>query len=358
MPPIFKTIKMPNRAAWRHAVRMTAAALIAYLATGMVGFHHGYWAVITCLVIVQGSLGATISAGLSRVAGTAAGALLGGIGALLPQLFPALPEWIILLLVIAPLALLASSKAIFRLAPLTGGLILLLAGTGNLGFAFSRVAEIALGTVIGVLASVFILPERATSVLVEHAASLLELLGGMAVVLLSGNDPQAHERIAIKIRGGFAQLQNDMKELENERNVRLLRSDPFPEELSRHLQRLRTDVNMLGRAVVSDGEVGHAELAERIRTIFLNYAAVLRHRAELPDAEQVSGLVLDGASTGPLGFALLTLQAELKALNETLRQQEVAEEADGKSWIHALIAEDGLLRSLFRRRHFQRGGDR
>jgi hypothetical protein len=260
--------------------------------------------------------------------------------------------------VIAPLALLASSKAIFKLAPLTGGLVLLLAGTGSLGFAFSRVAEIALGTVIGVLASVFVLPERATSVLIAHTASLLDLLGSMAVVLLSGNDPATHERIAKQLRNGFAQIQSDMKELENERNVRLLRSDPFPEQLSRHLQRLRTDVNMLGRAVVSDGEVVHAELAERIRSIFSDYAAVLRDHADLPDAEHVSSLVLEGASTGPLGFALLTLQGELKSLNETLRQQQFAEEEDRTSWIHALTGQNGLIRTLLRRRHFQGGSDR
>jgi len=149
-----------------------------------------------------------------------------------------------------------------------------------------------------------------------------------------------------------------MKELENERNVRLLRSDPFPEQLSRHLQRLRTDVNMLGRAVVSDGEAVHAELAERIRSIFSTYAAVLKEHAELPDAGQLGGLVLEGASAGPLGFALLTLQSELKALNETLRQQQLAEEEDRKSWIRSLIGADGLVRTLLRRRHFQGGGDR
>ena len=148
--------------------------------------------------------------------GTAAGAIAGGIGALLLHVVPAIPQWIILLAVIAPLAVLASSKAIFRLAPLTGALVLLLAGTASLGFALSRVAEIALGTIIGVLFSLFFLPERATAVLVERAAAILETLGGFAVVLLSSPDSPDHERIALKIRGLFAQLQNDLKEVEQE----------------------------------------------------------------------------------------------------------------------------------------------
>ncbi len=301
---------------------MTSAALLAYAATGLVGLNHGYWAVITCLVIVQGSLGATISAGLARVAGTAVGAIVGGIGALVPLMVHGVPEWVVLLLVIAPLALLASSRAIFRLAPLTGGLVLLLAGSSSLGFALSRIAEIALGTVIGVLASLFVLPERATAILAERAASLLEQLGAYTVVLLSPDNAQAHERAALKIRGGFALLQNDLKEVENERSAHLLRSDPFPERLSRHLQRLRTDVNMLGRCSASEGKELHAELAEQIRRLFESYAAVLRHRAALPPGQHLDDVMLGNTSDTPLGFALLTLQAEFKALRETLEQWE------------------------------------
>ena len=70
----------PNRAGWHQVVRMVLAALLAYLGTALVGLHHGYWAVITCLIIVQGSLGATIGAGIMRLAGTAAGVVLGGFG--------------------------------------------------------------------------------------------------------------------------------------------------------------------------------------------------------------------------------------------------------------------------------------
>ena len=50
-------------------------------------------------------------------------------------------------------------------------------------------------------------PERATAVLVERAAAILETLGGFAVVLLTDSSSPEHERIALKIRGNFAQLQ-------------------------------------------------------------------------------------------------------------------------------------------------------
>ena len=322
MRRLYEALKLPDPASWRQAVRVTSAAILAYGATGLVGLQHGYWAVITCLVIVQGSLGATINAGLTRVAGTAAGAVVGGMGALFLRLYVGVPEWIVLLIVIIPLALLASSKALFRLGPLTGALVLLLAGSGSMGFAFSRVAEIALGTLIGVLVSVFVLPERATAILVEHAASILEQLAALTLVVLTGDDPQAHDRVALKLRAGFAQLQNDLKEVHNERNAHLLRTDTFPERLLRHLQRLRTDVSMLGRAAgPGASQDPHLELAERIKQHFLSYAAALRYHTELPEEPQLNDLLVAGTSDSPLAFALLTLQVEFRALHEILQQR-------------------------------------
>ena len=297
---------------------MTLAALLAYLSTGLVGLHQGYWAVITCLVIVQGSLGATISAGVARVAGTAVGAVIGGIGVLLLRMYWGLPEWMILLIVIIPLSLLAASRSIFRLAPLTGALVLLVAGSSNLTFALSRVAEIVLGSAIGVLVSLFVLPQRATSVLIEHAASILEQLGELSVVLLSGADAHARERIAEKLRAAFAQIQNDMKEVENERGARLLRNDPFPERLSRHLQRLRTDVNMLGRAVPlhADG-INSTELATSIKLQFIASADTLRSHAKTTRHEGVEPVDYRRFSRNPL-WALHLQLCNRNSLNWTV----------------------------------------
>jgi len=313
-------LPLPNRAGWRQAIRMTLAALLAYLGTELVGLQQGYWAVITCLIIVQGSLGATISAGIARVAGTAAGAVMGGVGVLLLRLHLGLPEWVILLIVIIPLALLVASRPIFRLAPLTGALVLLLAGSSDLAFAFSRIAEIALGCGIGVLVSLFVLPERATSVLLGHAAAILDELGAFAAILLGSAEPVTRERGAAKLRAAFAQIQNDMKEVDNERAARLLRSDPFPERLVRHLQRLRTDVNMLGRAVAprSGGE-NLAGLADLLKRQFEASAAVLRTHAISETHEPLDELMKAAEAETPLGFALATLQNELAELRQALK---------------------------------------
>ncbi len=314
----------PNRAGWHQVVRMVLAALLAYLGTALVGLHHGYWAVITCLIIVQGSLGATIGAGIMRLAGTAAGVVLGGFGVLLLRL--GLPEWGVLLIVIAPAAVLVASKPVFRFAPFTAALVLLLAGTGDFGFALDRVAEIGLGCGIGVLVSLLVLPERATAVLVDHAAAILEALGAFAVVLLVENDPAARQRLEWNMRNAFAQLQNDLKEVQHERSVLLLRSDPFPEQLVRHLQRLRTDVNMLGRAVVQAvAPDGHAELGAGIRTRFNLLGAALRGRTALRPPDPLDPVRPEETAASPMDFAIATLQHELDELHQTLNARAAPE---------------------------------
>jgi uncharacterized membrane protein YccC len=306
----------PSRAGWYQVVRMVVAALLAFLGTGLVGLHHGYWAVITCLIIVQGSLGATIGAGILRLAGTAAGVVLGGFGVFLLKL--QLPEWLVLLMVIAPAAMLVASKPVFKLAPFTAALVLLLAGTGDFTFAVGRVAEIALGCGIGILVSLLVLPERATGVLVNHAAAILEQLGEFAVMLLDGQDAPARQRFEWKIRDAFAQLQNDLKEVAHERSLLLLRSDPFPEQLVRHLQRLRTDVNMLGRAVAEPVQDAHAELGAGILRRFKTLASALRGRTVAGAQDRLDDATAQGSGAAPLGFAIATLQQELDELRETL----------------------------------------
>src|SRR5260221_8833138 len=77
----FFRVPLPTRPVWRQAVRMTVAALLAYLGTVWLGLAEGYWAVITCLVIVQSTLGGTLNAAVSRITGTVAGGVLGGLAA-------------------------------------------------------------------------------------------------------------------------------------------------------------------------------------------------------------------------------------------------------------------------------------
>ena len=97
------------------------AAVLAYLGTAWFGLPEGYWAVITRLVIVQGLLGATLDAGISRTYGTVVGGVPGGAGAWVHARF-GLPVGWTLGIVVAPLALLAARSTRYRLAPVTAAL--------------------------------------------------------------------------------------------------------------------------------------------------------------------------------------------------------------------------------------------
>src|SRR5262249_7174463 len=112
------------RSELRLVVRAAAAAIVAFLLAEGFGLPQSYWAVVTALIVVQLSLGGTIAAGLDRLAGTLAGGIFGAVAALAGKALAA-PQVIVLLLTVAPLALLAALRPNFRLASVTAVIVLL-----------------------------------------------------------------------------------------------------------------------------------------------------------------------------------------------------------------------------------------
>jgi uncharacterized membrane protein YccC len=97
---------------------------------------QSYWAVFTALIIVQGSVGGTLAAGLDRFIGTLAGAVLGAAVALTGE-FWHVPQVLLLLLAVAPVALLAAIRPSFRIAPVTAAILLLINQSINIPTLFS-----------------------------------------------------------------------------------------------------------------------------------------------------------------------------------------------------------------------------
>src|SRR5919109_1292642 len=64
----------------RLAVRVTTAAVLAFALAKLLGFAHGYWAVITAIIVMQTSVGGSLKAAVDRLLGTMAGALYGAAG--------------------------------------------------------------------------------------------------------------------------------------------------------------------------------------------------------------------------------------------------------------------------------------
>jgi Fusaric acid resistance protein-like len=66
-----------HRAEITLSLRITVAGLIALALGELLGVKQVYWAVLTAVIVMQARVGGSLKATIDRLAGTAAGALLG-----------------------------------------------------------------------------------------------------------------------------------------------------------------------------------------------------------------------------------------------------------------------------------------
>ena len=148
----------------RHGMRITVAGLASYALAEWLQLPQGYWAVFTAVLVVQGSVGGSWKAAVDRLAGTLLGAIYGAIVAGLIPHGDAVALGIALAISLTPLSLLAAFNPAYRVAPITA--IILLLGSagvteGPILAAILRTIEVALGSLLGVIVSIFVLPARA-----------------------------------------------------------------------------------------------------------------------------------------------------------------------------------------------------
>jgi uncharacterized membrane protein YccC len=326
---------------WRMVVRALVAASLSLVIADWLGLPQSYWAVITTLIIVQGSLGGTLGAGLDRIVGTLAGAAL-GIAAALARGFWPLPEIMLLVLAVAPVALLAAIRPSFRVAPVTAAIVLL-ASSGTvspIAAALYRVVEIGLGTVVGIVVSLLVLPSRARQICFERSAELLGDLAQLLALLLRPPDAAwqgSVDRLNERIRSALGKVATAAQEARREHTTRMA-DEPVPERLVRTLRRLRIDVVFVGRATAPGAldwqRLGPAlgTLADNFRAALEALAATLRqmHPAPAPGLVEISLADLDGAIAalrsaieagereGVLPFVVETLRRDLGDLADAL----------------------------------------
>lgn len=176
------------------ALRMTASTLTAFGLASAFGLPQGFWAVITALIVVQGNVGGSLKVAFDRFAGSVCGAVYGGAVAFAIPHGGALSRAVALIVAVAPLSVLAASSAGFRVAPITAIIVLLgTAGAtlGPLGFALDRILEVGLGCAVGLLASVLVVPARASRSLLDAAARVTRLLAQQLEMLgqTAGHSP-------------------------------------------------------------------------------------------------------------------------------------------------------------------------
>src|SRR5580704_18537138 len=63
----------------KQAVKTAIAGAISLAITNLFHLPEGYWAAISALIVMQSNVGATLNASRTRLAGTAVGAVVGGL---------------------------------------------------------------------------------------------------------------------------------------------------------------------------------------------------------------------------------------------------------------------------------------
>jgi uncharacterized membrane protein YccC len=213
--------------------------------------------VLTAVVVLQMSAGGSIRASVDYVLGTFAGAVYASIlSILIPHTTP-LAMAGVLALAIAPLAYMAARSPVFRVAPFTALIVLLLAGQfkeGPVTAAAIRLFEVAFGGVVAIAVSLLILPERAHNVGRRQAVEALHRLVQTLPRLLCGLSGNAKLEVisTLQDQAGAAvtALAQTLAEEEHERLFRVGSLEDL-RPLSRTLLRLRHDLVIIGRAAAT-----------------------------------------------------------------------------------------------------------
>ena len=296
---------MNNPAAWlsRHrvelrlALRITVAGLIAFALAHLMDLPQGYWAVLTAVIVVQANVGGSLKAASDRLIGTLAG---GAYGVVIVSLLPGSGvAWrgIALALLLVPLAVAAALRPGLRVAPVTAIIVLLGTTSQTIGLlpsTLDRVIEIALGSGIAFVVSLFVLPTRAHSQLAEAAADALDLLAELVAALLAEKpDSERSQALYRPIRASLARLDIFAEEARRER-ASLLSGEPDPEPVLRTVRRLRHDLVMVDRATREPRAESVAgplapslnDLTAALVSFLHETAEAFRHRHPAPDLEK------------------------------------------------------------------------
>jgi uncharacterized membrane protein YccC len=242
------------RAETRLALRLTIAAVLAYWVGAGFGFAQSYWAVFTAIIVMQANLGGSLKATVERLLGTMGGSAWGLLVCLIEPPRDGIALSLCLVLVVGPLAILAAVRPTFRVAPVTGVIVLMSVFQGRASAAmtaFDRTLEIALGSIIALVVSLVVFPARAHRDLMDIAARALLLMRAeilqLAEILLGQETRAALSPLQQRLRDQVVRADVVTGEAERERASHLW-DGPDLRPLTRMLWRLRGDFAVIARA--------------------------------------------------------------------------------------------------------------
>lgn len=302
----------PRRTQLGLAIRVTVAATAAYALATALHLLLPLWAVLTSLIVTQMSVGRSLKATRDYMLGTIGGAIYGGAIAITLPYSSEAGLLGLLVLAVAPLALVAAIYPNLSTATVTAVIVLLVPTMHHadpLASAIDRVSEVSVGAITGLLVSFLVLPSRAARQIRASAAKLLELIAEAFTELLAGltrgRDNDALHRIQDGIGTAIVDMNAIGAEAERERSARLS-SGPDTGPLLRTILRLRHDVVMIGRATVVPLPVEvQVRLAAPLAEIGAAIARFLKSAAEA---------LREGAGAPPIHPVHLALQHYAEAV--------------------------------------------
>jgi hypothetical protein len=265
-----------HRGKLQFGLRMTVAALLSYALGEAIGLTQVYWAVLSSVIVIQGSVGGSVRAGLYRLVGTVGGAFWGAVVAgLMPHGNPGALA-LALLVAIAPLSIVTAFRIDYRVAPITAIIVLMgaaLQQAAPFSAALERVFEITLGSAVAVAVALFLFPARAHALFAlsagEAVADMARIVSMLAGAHGQGVDREALLKLQLRCSAAIAKADSRAAEAKVERANRLA-DRPDSEPLSRTLRRLRHDMAMLARALVTP-------FPEAMRDPFVNELTAILH---------------------------------------------------------------------------------
>jgi uncharacterized membrane protein YccC len=235
------------------SLRVTVAAILALVAAQTADLPLPLWAVLTAVIVTQMSVGRSLKATGDYLVGTVGGAVYGGAVALLIPHTTEVALLLVLLVAVAPLALVAAMRPNMSVLPITAIIVLLVptfSPTGPLGSAINRLLEVGLGAITGLLVSFIVLPSSAHRQMRQAAARTLDRMAGAMVDLVTGLSRGLTNDDLHRLQDGIGQALVEIDavgtEAERERTARLS-SQPDTGPLRRTLVRLRHDLVIVGR---------------------------------------------------------------------------------------------------------------
>src|SRR3954469_24863401 len=172
----------------RLALRITLAGLLGYFLCRLFGLSQTYQAVLTGVIVIQGSVGASLKAVMDRFFGSLGGALWAILVVFALQNLHQFHTVIVIIIVLVPMALLAAFKPAYRAAPATAIILLLspAAISGPMAPGIQRMFGIGLGCLAAIIVALLVLPVKVHGTFAAVTGRVSGKMSDLAAILLKG----------------------------------------------------------------------------------------------------------------------------------------------------------------------------